>query len=1223
MIWETIVLMTITDLLILSVSSASLWLFFKHRASLIQSGTLPGSSLIIVGLIGVGLFYFADLLTMWALPLVTGRATAMAAMENLHLYSWMVMLFVTVSIFIGVFITFRRLFLMIDNVKKSEAELKSEVSIRQETEKALRSIVEGTSSVTGAEFFNSLVQKLSKALRADVALIGKLTNENPGKVTTIAVSNDGKIVDNFEYRLEGTPCENVIKKQHCSYPRGVQQLFPHACRVAELGIESYFGTSLIDSTGETLGLMVVLNRRPLRNVELTESMLRIFAGRASAEMERVQAEQALRKSEQRYQTLTALSPVGIFHTDSNGDCLYVNERCAEMTGITSENSRGKGWAQALHPEDRDRVLTEWSDAARAKRSFSSEYRFRHPGGRVTWVYGQAEVEIEDGAVAGYVGTITDITQHKRAEEEIRRHHERQAALYDANVATTSTLDLKSILGLLLEKIDLFFSSAVAATVRLLNKESDLLEPLACRNLVEDAWKAKKMKPGHGLAYAVFKAKSPVMVGNFRTDHRTQDPGFFHKQNLVSYLGVPLIVKGEVLGVLGLFTKEEHQFSKEEIEFLSTLASQASIAIHNSQLYEQTKKQGDENSELLEQVKQKTVQLEETNQQISALYSVATAVNQSLDIQPVLRSVMYKVLDIFSFDAGWIRLLSEDGKEMRFVAQEGTEIFSTFGKPIPLSRECLMTTVLKTGKPFFFEDVQTDSEYHRLTCTKEPLKRGFRGSFTIPIRVKDKILGGMSFLSKKPHRFSPNDVELIHSIADHVGIAVENARLYQEARRREEIQGLLKEFSQDIIPLDIDSLLKKLTDKVREMLKVDVADVRVFEENGWHRKGLSGTGAELLVSEVKSRARTNWIVKHRRVLMIPDITEIKLRESGESRDTSWLLDRGSPIRKLGLRGYLGVPLFSRERKVLGVLRALSYEPREFNQEEIDLLQQLANGVAIALENARLFEESQAKTKELSALYSVATVVNQSLDIEFVLRSVMHKVQEIFAFDVARIRLLREDGKEWYVLAEEGIEQLSLLREDSLAYGINATVLQTGKPIFFEDIQNDPEYKRISISKDALKTEFRSSFRIPVRVKDKVRGVMIFLSKRPHRFFPNEIELIHSIADHVGIAVENAQLYEQTKMQAVELARSIGETEAAKQELEIDIAERKRVGEELRSSREQFRDLAGHLQSVREEERTQMAREVHDELGQSLTALKMDLSWLRKKLPKGQAALLEKI
>ncbi len=127
MIWETIVLMTITDLLILSVSSASLWLFFKHRASLIQSGTLPGSSLIIVGLIGVGLFYFADLLTMWALPLVTGRATAMAAMENLHHYSWMAMLFVTVSIFIGVFITFRRLFLMIDNVKKSEAELKSEV----------------------------------------------------------------------------------------------------------------------------------------------------------------------------------------------------------------------------------------------------------------------------------------------------------------------------------------------------------------------------------------------------------------------------------------------------------------------------------------------------------------------------------------------------------------------------------------------------------------------------------------------------------------------------------------------------------------------------------------------------------------------------------------------------------------------------------------------------------------------------------------------------------------------------------------------------------------------------------------------------------------------------------------------------------------------------------------------------------------------------------------
>ena len=136
-------------------------------------------------------------------------------------------------------------------------------------------------------------------------------------------------------------------------------------------------------------------------------------------------------------------------------------------------------------------------------------------------------------------------------------------------------------------------------------------------------------------------------------------------------------------------------------------------------------------------------------------------------------------------------------------------------------------------------------------------------------------------------------------------------------------------------------------------------------------------------------------------------------------------------------------------------------------------------------------------------------------------------------------------------------------------------------------------------------------------------MNFLSKRPHRFSPNEVKLVHSIADHLGIAIENSHLYEETKKQAVELTEAIGKTEAAKRELEFDIAERKRVEEELRNSREQFRDLAAHLQSVREEERTQMAREVHDGVGQSLTALKMELSWLGKKMPGGQDSLQEMI
>src|SRR3989338_745277 len=169
--------------------------------------------------------------------------------------------------------------------------------------------------------------------------------------------------------------------------------------------------------------------------------------------------------------------------------------------------------------------------------------------------------------------------------ETRRNLERVRALHEIDIAITSTLDLGTVLGVLLEKIDLVLPYS-AVTIRLFNRESGLLEPVACRNLDEKEWKAEQWKGGRGTPNMAFESKAPVMVGNVQTDPRVKDPEFFRKHGLVSYLGVPLIVQDEVLGVISFYTKEEHEFTKEEVEFLSTLAGQAAIAIHNSQIYQE-------------------------------------------------------------------------------------------------------------------------------------------------------------------------------------------------------------------------------------------------------------------------------------------------------------------------------------------------------------------------------------------------------------------------------------------------------------------------------------------------------------------------------------------------------------------------------------------------------------------------------------------------------------
>src|SRR5919197_363673 len=188
-----------------------------------------------------------------------------------------------------------------------------------------------------------------------------------------------------------------------------------------------------------------------------------------------------------------------------------------------------------------------------------------------------------------VRSLRYAVERKRAQEQVRRHQEHMTALHQIERAITSTLDLRSVLNIFLEKIDRLLPYS-AATVRLWNKKSGRLEPVACRNLDEESWKLISRKSGRGVTSMVLEKKAPVTIKNVQHEPCVRDPDFCRRHNLVSYLGVPLIVKDEFLGVLGFYTREEHDFGDEEIELLSTVAGQAAGAIQNSQLYEQTRDQ---------------------------------------------------------------------------------------------------------------------------------------------------------------------------------------------------------------------------------------------------------------------------------------------------------------------------------------------------------------------------------------------------------------------------------------------------------------------------------------------------------------------------------------------------------------------------------------------------------------------------------------------------------
>lgn len=136
--------------------------------------------------------------------------------------------------------------------------------------------------------------------------------------------------------------------------------------------------------------------------------------------DRKRGEDALRGSEERFRTLASHAPVGIFQTNLNGDNLFVNEGWCEMAGMTPEEARGKGWTQAVHPDDRERVTAGWAQALAEGTASSAEFRFLRPDGVVTWLQGNA-VPLRDpsGRSIGYIGTVADITARKQGEVALR------------------------------------------------------------------------------------------------------------------------------------------------------------------------------------------------------------------------------------------------------------------------------------------------------------------------------------------------------------------------------------------------------------------------------------------------------------------------------------------------------------------------------------------------------------------------------------------------------------------------------------------------------------------------------------------------------------------------------------------------------------------------------------------------------------------------------------
>ena len=685
-------------------------------------------------------------------------------------------------------------------------------------------------------------------------------------------------------------------------------------------------------------------------------------------------------------------------------------------------------------------------------------------------------------------------------EETRQRAQEAEALQAIAEAVSRSLNTEEILKQAVEKV-VEVARANTCVIRL--REGDEL-------VAKVSWSREgrplpeaelRRKLGEGPSGQVVMTGKPLLIDREEPTSSIMTSKWLQKRSRMVAVA-PILIRGEVVGTLGFGAPNLP--SSRALEFLKAVGDQVGIALEHARLFEESR---------------------QAYQELQTLYDVSQSVLSSLELKTVLEGILDKALSIGPFDLGNIRLFDPSAELLEVVASRG------YRDPENIQRHRQQARDPKTGefnlKVFSREGPYVEENVPASDGLRTLKREGIQSAVLVPVRAGDEVLGYLQLGSRPPRKFKPEQVHLLEAIGNQMGIAVQKAELYERTKRAAEIQGFLKELSQDITSLEIGSLLKKLTEKVREVFKADISDIRVVEQGAWRVMGVSGIEPHLLAPSHGGALRglSGRVLQQRQPLMVPDVMKTDL-------------STGTILKNLGVHGYLGAPLFSRMGEVIGILRALTYQPRVFSQEEIDLLQQLANGAAIAIENARLFEETERRAREQEVLNLIAGATNRSLDLKEILQIALDKVLEVTGRERGYIRLKDPVTGEVTLAVHRGVSEdyIETLLRGRTPGGKTDQVFQSGEPL----VVNDPEG---TVLKDETRREGSSSLVwIPLKARGRVVGILNVATAQPLPFTPREVELLQAIGSVIGVALENARLFGETKI-SLERVGVLREIEAA--------------------------------------------------------------------------------